>query len=231
MMNNDDLPAAQYQTSPSQYTSSQYSAAAASHIPQPNGSPVEQTLLAEQQQPAAPQQQMELAGVETQQYSDISQHETQSSSYMAHQGALESQYGVEQSFSQTYSQSLPTTQQQHTAYGDQTSSLTNQLEQSLVMTSASGPQPIPLPNQTLPGQPLTASSYASGAATTQGYVSAAVDNTQGYSSATDSSQSYVTANNSQTSQTGSDSSEVRVACDVTGGSTRALKTERFVHRL
>ena len=112
--------------------------------------------------------------------------------------ALDSTYTTE-----SYGQSLMTQSGAQHSFVDPTSTLAGQIsmEQSLGMTTAdSGPQPIPLPSQVLPGQSLTYSG-ADGSAT--------YESSQGYSSATESSQSYVTAtDNSQTSQSTSDSSEV-----------------------
>ena len=209
----------QYQSSGSQYQqNTQYPPQSTTHVSQPSA--VEQ-----QQQQQTLQQQAEHSQQSSVQQSDsqYAEHGTVRDTHSSGAYGMDSTYKTEhQNYGQNLiSQSLQTTaqqqqQQQQHSYADQTSSLASQIsshtmEQSLGIAAAavaaeaaSGPQPIPLPSQVLPGQSLsTRQAYSSAAEGTQGY-----DGSQGYSSATESSQSYVTAtDNSQASQSNSDSSE------------------------
>lgn len=103
-------------------------------------------------QQSAPQQQ---------QYTDsLITSQATNESLVSQQGVLDSYASPEQGFGQNH-MNLQVTSSSH-SFSEQASKLAAQMtsiDPSVVMPSADGPQPIPMPNETIPGQSLTVQGF------------------------------------------------------------------------
>ena len=119
------------------------------------------SLTPEMQEPAVPNETAQHSAPQQQQFTDsLITSQATNVSLVSQQGVLDSYASAEQGFGQNH-MNMQVTGSTH-SFSEQASKLAVQMtsiDPSVVLSSADGPQPIPMPNETIPGQSLTVQGF------------------------------------------------------------------------